>query len=90
LIDHYKSDHEEAWGGLGMCSASGFPMTHPSLYLNHVFQVPHLQCSLRKIPKFCKILNLKITHFEKNYDQYFGLISDISILAWKKKQKTII
>jgi hypothetical protein len=31
-------------------------------------QVPHSQCSLRKIPNFCQILDAKITHLKQIFD----------------------
>jgi hypothetical protein len=45
---------------------------------------------LEKIPSFCKILDPKITHLEKNFDYYFCLISAIVIQTWHSKVKTII
>ena len=44
---------------------------------------------LWKIPSFCKILDLKITHFKKNSDWYFCLISAIVIQGQHSKAKTI-
>ena len=44
---------------------------------------------LGKIPSLKKILNLKTTHLDINFDQKSGLISDMVIQAWYLKVKTI-
>jgi hypothetical protein len=44
---------------------------------------------LRKTPSFCKILDLKITHLKKNFDEYFCLISATVIQGWHSRVKTI-
>jgi hypothetical protein len=51
--------------------------------------VPNSQCSLRENPKFFQNFRAKITHSEKNFDQYSGMISAIVIQAWHSKAKTI-
>jgi hypothetical protein len=49
-----------------------------------------LNAHLVKILIFCKILDLKITHLEKNFDQYSALISSIITQPWHSKARTII
>jgi hypothetical protein len=50
--------------------------------------VPHSHCSLRENPKFCKILDLKITYLKKIFEYYFSFISAIVIQAWHSEVKT--
>jgi hypothetical protein len=37
---------------------------------------------------FCNILDLKITHLEKSFNQYSDLITDNLVVAWHSKAKT--
>jgi hypothetical protein len=36
-----------------------------------------------------QVSNQKMTHLEKNFDQFSGLISDVIIQAWQSKAKII-
>jgi hypothetical protein len=45
---------------------------------------------LGKIPSFCKISDLKITHLEINFHQHFCVKLTILIQVWHSKIKTIL
>jgi hypothetical protein len=61
----------------------------PGSFIYHSHQVLIHNAHFGKIPSFCKILDLKITHLKEMFDLYFCLSSAIVIQAWHSKVKTI-